>query len=210
RFQKVASALRGDRVPDRDEAEEDEMAAYRPSTGSEDATGSDVMAPGGDTSALSPSNPPYATERDEAAMTDTPIYREAGEGRAPAAGDIGPAASRAGEPSAMNTAGPDATRRDYWDESVAAGQPAGAGATAGAARGEGVAAMDPGVPVDETHPDVPVSETRPDAGHPATEPDVFGTAHADGQPGAATIADVPAGASVETATGAEEAAIPDA
>jgi hypothetical protein len=40
--------------------------------------------------------------------------------------------------------------------------------------------------VDETHPDVPVSET--------------------GQPGAATIADVPAGASVETATGAEEAA----
>jgi hypothetical protein len=33
---------------------------------------------------------------------------------------------------------------------------------------------------------------------------------AEGQPGAATIADVPAGASVETATGAEEAAVPDA
>ena len=217
RFQKVASALRGDRT-DRDEADMDEMAAHRPSTGSEDATGSDVMAPGGDTSAMSPSNPPYPTERDEAAMTDTPIYREAGEGRTPAAGDIGPAASRAGEPSAMNTAGSDATRRDYWDEPAAAGQPAGAAA----ARGEGVAAMDPGVPVDETHPDVPAAETRPDAGHPATEPDMFGTAHAadpngavrevpaEGQPGAATIADVPAGASVETATGAEETAVPEA
>ena len=196
RFQKVASALRGDRVPDRDEADVDEMAAHRPSTGSEDATGSDVMAPGEDIS-----------ERDEAAMTDTPIYRETGEGRTPAAGDIGPAASRAGEPSAMNTAGPDATRRDYWDEPVAAGQPAGTAA----GRGEGVAAMDPGVPVDETHPDVPVSETRPDAGHPATDPDMFGTAPAaEGQAGAATIADVPAGASVETATGAQETTVPDA
>jgi hypothetical protein len=160
RFQKVASALRGDRVSDRDEADTDQ------------------------------------TERDEAAMTDTPIYR-----------DTGPAASRAGEPGAVNTADPDAARRDYWDEPVAAGQ------------NHGVAAMDPGVPVDETHPDVPASETRPDAGHPATEPDMFGTARtadravpgvpaAEGQPGAATIADVPAGASVETATGAEETAVP--
>jgi hypothetical protein len=70
--------------------------------------------------------------------------------------------------------------------------------------------MAPDVPVDETAPDVPVSETRPVAGHPATEPDMFGTAPAAGQPGAATIADVPAGASVETATGAEETAVPDA
>jgi hypothetical protein len=201
RFQKVASALRGDRT-DRDEADPDEMAAHRTSTGSEDATGSDVMAPGGDTSAMSPSNPPYVTERDEAAMTDTPIYQETGEGRTTAAGDIGPAASRAGEPSAVNTASPDATQRDYWDEPAAARQ------------NEGVAAMDPGVPVDETHPDVPVSETRPDAGHLATEPDTFGTGNAAGQAGAATIADVPAGGSVETATGAGETAgetaVPDA
>ncbi len=187
RFQKVASALRGDRASDRDEADADQAdtghpGAHRASTGSEDATGSDVMTPGADASAMSPSNPPYVTERDEAAMTDTPIYRETGEGRAPEAGDIGPAASRAGEPSAVSTADPDAARRDYWDEPVAAGQ------------SHGVAAMDPAVPVDETHPDVPVSETRPDAG----------------RPGAATIADVPAGASVETATGAEETAVPDA
>ena len=166
RFQKVASALRGDRVPDRDEADPDQA--------------------------------PYATEHDEAAMTNTPIYRDTEEGRTSAAGDIGPAASRAGEPSAVTSADPDAARRDYWDQPAAA------------ARGEGVAAMDPDLPVDETHPDVPVSETGPDAGHPATEPDMFGTAHAAGQPGAATIADVPAGASVETATGAEEAAVPDA
>jgi len=187
RFQKVASALRGDRVSDRDEADMDETAAHRAGTGSQDPTGPDVMAPGGDTSAMSPSNPPYVTERDDAAMTDTPVYREAGEGRTPAAGDIGPAASRAGEPSAMSTADADA-ERDYWDEPVAA------------RRNEGVAAMNPDVPVDETHPDVPTSETGAVPGVPAAE----------GQLGAATIADVPAGASVETATGAEEAAVPDA
>ena len=174
RFQKVASALRGDRVPDQDEADPDQA--------------------------------PYATERDEAAMTNTPIYQETEEGRTSAAGDVGPAASRAGEPSAVTSADADAARHDYWDEPTAAGQPAGTGA----ARGEGVAAMDPGVPVDETNPDVPPSETRLDAGHPATEPDMFGTTPAAGQPGAATIADVPAGASVETATGAEETAVPDA
>ncbi len=210
RFQKVASALRGDRASDRDEADTGQAdtgqadtgqaglgrpGAHRASTGSEDATGSDVMAPGEDTSAMSPSNPPYVTERDEAAMTGTPIHR-----------DIGPAASRAGEPSAMSTADPDAARRDYWDEP---------------GQNHGVAAMNPDVPVDETHPDVPATETRSDAGHPATEPDMFGTARtadraapgvsaAEGQPGAATIADVPAGASVETATGAEETAVPDA
>jgi hypothetical protein len=183
RFQKVASALRGDRV-ERDEADPDQA-------------GPDTMAPGGDTSAMSPSNPPYVTERDEAAMTDTPVYRETEDGRTLAAGDVGPAASRAGEPSAVGTAAPGTTRHDYWEESATGRRPAGAEA----ARGGGIAAMDPGVPVDETHPDVPVSETGPDADHPATEPDMFGSS----TPGAATIADVPAGASVETATGAEEA-----
>jgi hypothetical protein len=108
-------------------------------------------------------------------------------------------------------------RGDYWDDPAsrrAAGQ-------APAGRDETVAAMDPDVPVDQTNPDVPVSETRPgDLDHPATEPDLFGnTAHpadetgtvlpvaaAEGQPGAATIADVPAGAS---ATGAHEADVPE-
>jgi hypothetical protein len=150
RFQKVASALRGDRTADQDEADltpaeadRDRLAADRPTTSSEDATGSDVMARGGDTPAA---NPPYVTGRDEAAMTDTPISQES------------------------------ARQRDYWDDSEAA-----------AGHEDAVAV---------TSPDTP--------DHPATEPDMFGTtgrrgdtadmpaARAEGQPGAATIADVPA------------------
>jgi hypothetical protein len=110
----------------------------------------------------------------------------------------------------------DPSRNDYWDEPGVT-RPA----DPAASRDEGVAAMDPGVPVDETHPDVPVSETGPtDDDHPATEPDMFrattrGTSAdldtftvpavpaAEGQPGAATIADVP-----DAAT--PDAVIPDA
>jgi hypothetical protein len=135
RFQKVASALLGDKADDQDEADvtaaeadRDRLAADRP------ATGSDTPA----------ANPPYETGRDEAAMTDSPISQES------------------------------ARQRDYWDDSeMAAG-----------------------------HEDA-VAATSPD--HPATDPDMFGTAgrsgeetadmpaaHAQGQPGAATIADVPA------------------
>jgi hypothetical protein len=163
RFQKVASALRGDRVADRDEAGPDQ---------------------------------PYGTERDDAAATDIPVYQENEDGRTAAAGDFGPGASRAGEPSAVGTAaGDDAARRDYWDEPVTGGTAAGTGSGAGAGAGSGtgagavtgagaapasdVAAMNPDVPVDETNPDVPpsetgsFSETGPDADHPATEPDMF-------------------------------------
>jgi hypothetical protein len=115
-------------------------------------------------------------------------------------------------------------RGDYWDD-TATGRAGGQAATYPAGRDGTVAAMDPDVPVDQTNPDVPVSETRPgDVNHPATEPDLFGNtarpageagavppvAAAEGQPGAATIADVPAGASVPTATGAHEADAPDA
>jgi hypothetical protein len=114
-------------------------------------------------------------------------------------------------------------RRDYWDD-PASGRAAGPAATFPGGRDETVAAMDPDVPVDQTNPDVPVDETRPgDVDHPATEPDMFGNtarpasgtgtvppvAAAEGQPGAATIADVPAGASVTTATGAQEADAPE-
>ena len=143
RFQKVASALLGDKADDQDEADvtaaeadRDRLAADRP------ATGSDTPA----------ANPPYVTGRDEAAMTDSPISQES------------------------------ARQRDYWDDpEMAAG-----------------------------HEDA-VAATSPDtADHPATDPDMFGTAgrgtagrsgeetadmpvaRAEGQPGAATIADVPA------------------
>jgi hypothetical protein len=118
----------------------------------------------------------------------------------------------------------DQGQRDYWDDS-AAGRAAGQPATSPAGRDETVAAMDPDVPVDQTNPDVPIDETRAgDMDHPATEPDLFGNttrpaggtgtvspvAAAEGQPGAATIADVPGGASVTTATGAQEADVPEA
>jgi hypothetical protein len=138
RFQKVASALLGDKSDDQDQADataagadRDRLAADRP------ATGSDTPA----------ANPPYETGRDEAAMTDGPVSQES------------------------------ARQRDYWDDpEMAAGHE------------DGVAA---------TSPDT--------ADHPATDPDMFGTdgrsgeetadmpvARAEGQPGAATIADVPA------------------
>src|SRR5205823_8311411 len=68
-FQKVASALRGDKASDQDETKPNEPAANRVSTSSEDATGSDVMTPGSDRAAASP---PYVTETDEAAMANTP------------------------------------------------------------------------------------------------------------------------------------------
>jgi hypothetical protein len=113
------------------------------------------------------------------------------------------------------------SRRDYWDD-PAAGRTAGQTATSPAGRDGTVAAMDPDVPVDQTNPDVPMDEARAgDMNHPATEPDLFGNTNraasgtgtipaAEGQPGAATIADVPAGASVTTATGAREADVPEA
>ena len=75
-FKKVASALRGDRAGDRedvDEARQDQPAANRAPTGSEEATGSDVMAPDPDAPGA---NPPYVTEQDEAAMASSPISRE--------------------------------------------------------------------------------------------------------------------------------------
>ena len=63
RFQKVASALLGDRAADGDEADQDRLAADRP---------------GEDTAAA---NPPYVTERDEAAMAGRPLSREPGHAR---------------------------------------------------------------------------------------------------------------------------------
>jgi hypothetical protein len=177
RFQKVASALRGDRT-DRDEADDeagdeadqnesdrDQVPANRVTTASEEATGSDVMAPGTGT----PGNPPWVTEQDEAAMATTPISQEATD-------TAGTTAARTGGTAA------DAQQGDYWDEP----------GTTGAGRDEAIAV---------TNPDVPVRDTAMD--HPATEPDMFGTTtHAgngtasapapEGQAGAATIADVPA------------------
>ena len=145
RFQKVASALLGDKADDQDEAD----ARPQPRR---TVIGLAAEPAGRQARSTPAANPPYATGRDEAAMTDSPISQES------------------------------ARQRDYWDDpEMAAGHE------------DGVAA---------TSPDT--------ADHPATDPDMFGTAgrgtagrsgeetadmpvaRAEGQPGAATIADVPA------------------
>jgi hypothetical protein len=167
-FQKVASALRGDKTSDQGETEPNEPTANRVTTSSEDTSGSDVMAPGSDRAVASP---PYVTERDEAAMANTPISRE--------------------------TEGTDVPRRDYWDE------PDGSEADNGAAA---VTSPDPVATDRAARRGRSARQTDRDAmDHPATEPDMFGTnrragdetaempaAAAAEQPGAATIADVPA------------------
>ena len=185
RFQKVASALRGDRVDD-DETDPDETDP------DETGAGSDVMAtdpgtPGG--------SPPWVTERDEAAMANTPISQET-------ADTAGTTAARPGGTAAATGAG--TAQSDYWDET---------GRT-GTGQDEAVAATNPDVPVTGTSTD-PMGDrdARDEAARPAgpgamdhaaTEPDMFGTttragngtagsADPEDEAGAATIADVPAG-----------------
>jgi hypothetical protein len=145
RFQKVASALRGN-GSERDE--QDEAPAGRVSADRTAADAGPADAQPADP-AVSESSPPWVTRQDEAAMSGSPISRES------------------------------AAKRDYWDNpDAAAGQ-----------EDDAVAVTSPGLPAD----------------HQATEPDMFGTtrrtgeetaempaAAAEGQPGAATIADVPA------------------
>jgi hypothetical protein len=89
RFQKVASALLGDKA-DRDEEDLDEPTANRATTSREVATGSDATAQGRPAQAA---NPPWVTEQDEAAMANSPISRKA--------------------------QGTGAPPPDYWDESDA-------------------------------------------------------------------------------------------
>ena len=166
-FQKVASALRGDKASDQDETTPNEPTADRVTTSSEDASGSDVMAPGSDRAAASP---PYVTERDEAAMANTPISQQ--------------------------TEGADVPRRDYWDE------PDG---SEGDNEAVAVTSPDPVATGRAAKRGRSARQTDRDAmDHPATEPDMFGTTRRTGeetaempaaaaeQPGAATIADVPA------------------
>jgi hypothetical protein len=187
-FQKVASALRGDKASDQEETEPNQPPANRMSTSAEDASGSDVTAPGSDRAAASP---PYVTERDEAAMADTPISQQ--------------------------TEGADVPRRDYWDE------PDGSEADTEAVA---VTSPDPVATDRAARRGRSARQTDRDAvDHPATDPDMFGTTRRAGdetaempaaaaeQPGAATIADVPAARTPTgetTASGAPVAETPAA
>jgi hypothetical protein len=167
RFQKVASALRGDRTDD--ETYEDETP--------------DATPPG--------ANPPWVTEQDEAAMANTPVSREAtdtagvtgprtggtaaGTGAGAPRGDYWdePRRTKAGQDEAVAVTNPDVPVRDTGTDPVgrrneAAGQP-------------GPDAMDHAA----TEPDMFGTATRAGNGTAAAPA-------AEGQAGAATIADVPA------------------
>ena len=182
-FQKVASALRGDNT-DRDEADQGQPTANPTPTSSEEAAGSGVMAPNSDASGA---NPPWVTEQDEAAMTNSPISREAQD-------TTGTTGTRAGGTAAAADADP--PRGDYWDE-------------------PGAAERDEAVPV--TSSDVPVADSARDAAdHPATEPDMFSTTthagngatsapYSEGQRGGAMIADVPTSGTSPADVPADEA-----
>jgi hypothetical protein len=208
RFQKVASALLGDK-PDQDEADQaagDQMAMNQRGSGPNEPNEADQAS---------------ATRQDEAAAAYSPGSRDAMEAQnaveAQNAADMtAPAGGRTGT-------GTGTGRGDYWDEA----------GTARAGRDEAVAATSPDVPLMDTDAD-PL--TRQDAAgasqtatgaedHQATQPDMFGTTAQPGngttpaphqgqagaphqdQAGAATIADVPAGEAGETA-GRHAAAVP--
>jgi hypothetical protein len=168
-FQKVASALRGDKTSDQGETEPNEPTANRVTTSSEDASGSDVMASGSDRTVASP---PYVTERDEAAMANTPISKE--------------------------TEGTDVPRRDYWDEpdgseadneAVAVTSPDPVARDRAARRGRSARQTDrDAMDHPATEPDMLGTNRR--AGDETAE--MPAAAAAAEQPGAATIADVPA------------------
>jgi hypothetical protein len=107
-FQKVASAIRGDRdEADQGQSAPDQAAGNQVVTSSEAATRSDVMTPSteGTNADTSPgTNPPWVTQQDEAAMTDSPISREA-----PRQGDYWdePGASAADRDEAVAVTSPD-------------------------------------------------------------------------------------------------------
>jgi hypothetical protein len=181
RFQKVASALRGDR-PDRDETDEDEgLADTVPpgAAGSGMAAGSGVMTPGQGAQAEDPS---WVTHPNEAGAASTPGSRDA----LPGQEAEGMTAGRQGEPAATAGTQPG----DYWE-------------VPGAREDQVVAVTSLDAPVTDTdadplgRQDETVDETRPDlaatetfTGDPVAGNGVPGGIAGD-QAGAATISDAP-------------------
>jgi hypothetical protein len=178
RFQKVASALRGDRT-DPEEVDDDQMAANRDGVASPTATGPDAATDPGEVT-----DPDLVTDsdvvRDPDLVTDSDVVRDPdlvtdsdavtdqdvayNSGRA-ANSDV--AANSGAAPNEPAETGPGARRGNYWDDSD----------TAAAGQAEAAAVMTPDVPV-----------AGPDAanGYASNE----SVPHPD-EAGAATIPDVP-------------------
>jgi hypothetical protein len=181
RFQKVASALLGDK-PDQDETDQadgDQMAMNQTGSGPNEA------------------NQATATRQDEVAAAYNPGSRDAVEAQnvveAQNAADMtAPAGGRTGT-------GTGTRPGDYWDEA----------GTARAGRNEAVTVNSPDVPVTDTDADPLTRQDAAGAGQTATgaadrqatQPDMFGTT---AQPGNGTT---PAGEAGETA-GRHAAAVP--
>ncbi len=133
-FQKVASALRGDRL-DRDDPDQGQVPADQMGTASQTATGSDVMAPG---QTAQPGTTPYTTPRDEAEAADTSEALDAQDATASAQGTNGTYPNGTSTPT-----GSGAQQRDYWDTP----------GTSGTSEGEITAVTSPDVPVTATGAD---------------------------------------------------------
>jgi hypothetical protein len=193
RFQKVASALRGDRA-DRDEPDpnaEDPAAMAAP--GALDPNG---MAP---EASAPPASPPWEAHRDEAVAASSPDTLDAGDADALAARDM----NETHRDETVAGADPAAEHGDYWDTP----------ARRGTGQDQVDAVTSPDVPA--TDPDAdPLARQDTAVGHDAmagretgdtqdptaTQPDMYGT-------GAATIPDgpvtqMPAGTAETEAPGA--------
>src|SRR5580692_7320984 len=124
RFQKVASALRGDRT-DPEEVDDDQMAANRDGVASPTATGPDAATDPGEVT-----DPDLVTDSD--AVTDQDVAYNSGRA---ANSDV--AANSGAAPNEPAETGPGARRGNYWDDSD----------TAAAGQAEAAAVMTPDVPV---------------------------------------------------------------
>jgi hypothetical protein len=132
-FQKVASALRGDRL-DRDEPDQGQVPADQMGTAAPTATGPDVAVPGQTTQA---GTRPDTTPRDEAEATDAGEALDAQDATATAQGPNGT------YPNGTITTTGSGAQRDYWD----------APGTSGTGESNVAAVTSPDVPVTDTDAD---------------------------------------------------------
>jgi|GEM_PF-1145836 hypothetical protein len=185
RFQKVASALRGDR-PDRDEADEEQLAADQTDPNTAPAEGSSMTAGYGTIAAPGATadtgmTAGYGTAAAPGATTDADALPDGQEGRT--------ANSSRGPDSVQAAPVAEGQRGDYWD-------------VPNPREDQVIVVTSPDSPVTDTGkaPLTGQDETRPDIADvqdPARTPDIYGTSREAGDPvggdqaGAATISDAP-------------------
>lgn len=199
RFQKVASALLGDK-PDQDEtdrADGDQMAMNQPGSGPSEANQGSATRQDEVAAAYSPGSRDAVEAQNTADMT-APTGGRTGTGTGTRPGDYWDEAgtARAGRDEAVAATSPDVPVTDTDADPLTRQDAAGAGQTATGAEDH-----------QATQPDMFGTTAQPGNGTtPAPHQGQAGAPHQD-QAGAATIADVPAGEAGETA-GRHAAAVP--